>query len=336
MVDGTDLDGHIQVEKLASSTTYAVYLVAIPAAATSTSTSFSRTSSATTSTSSTTSAASCTGTSLGSFVTRGEGDGEAELSGTLNPGTYAIGLVLCTGNSPALVTDPITRTATVSASSEREGESSSTHTKTETSTKSGTQSTTTRSSETENDVKAVTTGKHDEGKIKTAEAAKTIPAVVSYGASGVSLHQIDPHFSVSASPLRNNGLLVSISGLNVTGSRVLEVNLTGSHWTASTLQGLQVTLDGTPIAQGASLSQVLSSTSADPARYIILITSEGLQMLVSIPHFSLHTIQILPSVLTALSYLVANGPILLTGLIIFSGFAAALFSKRKRFFALVL
>ncbi len=321
-VDGTSLDGSIEVEKLASSTTFTVYLIAIPVATTTTSTSFSTTPSTTTTTSTTSTPASCTGTSIGSFVTRGEGDGEADLSATLSPGRYAIGLVLCSPNSPVLVSDPSTITATIGQATEETETSSQTHTST-------------HETETHN-VHTSTAEEHDKNQIKGAENSKTIPAVVQVGNSGVYFKQLDPHFSVSASNLGKNGLQISISGNNIAGSRVLLINLTGSQWTSSSLQGLTVNYDGTPIREAASLSQVLTSSPSDPARYLILVTSSGLQLLVSIPHFSLHIIQIIPSVVTALSLLVANGPLLLTGLIIFSGFAAALYSKRKKFYALAL
>ncbi len=317
-VDDTTLDGQIEVEKLSPSTTYNVILVAIPTTTTATATTLSTTSSTTT-TSTTTSAASCTGKSIGSFVTRGEGNGEAELSTTLSPGTYAIGIVLCSGSTPVLVSDPATAITTVPSGTEDEEETSTTETsghETETHT-----------------VHTHTEEKDDEDQIKHAEDTKTIPAVVKVDSSGVSFNQLDPQFSVSASKLDNNGYQISISASGVTGSRVLLVNLTGSEWTASSLQSLTVTFDGQPIAEAASISQVLSSTSSDPARYIILVTSSGLQLLVSIPHFSLHTIQILPSAASALNFVAVNAQILLLALVVFTGLSVAVYSKRRRVFA---
>jgi hypothetical protein len=132
-IDGTTLDGQIEVERLSPSTSYNVVLVAIPVTPTTTTT-FSTTSSST-ATTTTSSAASCTGTSLGSFVTTGEGSGEADLSTTLTAGTYAIGIVLCSGTAPALVpvlvSDPASITATVPPVTEDENESSSTQTSSE-------------------------------------------------------------------------------------------------------------------------------------------------------------------------------------------------------------
>jgi hypothetical protein len=317
-IDGTTLDGQVEVEKVGPSTSYNVFLVAIPVTSTTT-TSFSTASSSTTTT--TTSAASCTGTSFGSFVTRGEGNGEAELSTTLSAGTYAIGVVLCSGSTPVLVSDPASITATVPPVTEEENESSSTQTS---------------SQETEtHTVHTHTEDKEDEDQIKNAEDAKTIPAVVKVDSSGVSFTQLDPSFSVSASNLGNNGLQISISGNNVTGSRVLLVDLTGSQWSTASLQNLRVTYDGQPIIEAASISQLFSSTPTDTARYVILVTSSGLQLLVSIPHFSLHTIQILPSAAKALSFFSTNWAFLLAGLVVFTGLSVAIYSKRRRLSALL-
>jgi hypothetical protein len=323
-IDDTTLDGQIEVEKLSPRTSYNVFLVAILVTSTTTTT-FSTTSPTTTTT--TTGAASCTGKSLGSFVTRGEGSGEAELSTTLTAGTYAIGIVVCSGTAPALVpvlvSDPASITTTVPPVTEDEDENESS-------------STQTSSQETEtHTVHTHTEDKEDEDQIKNAEDAKTIPAVVKVDSSGVSFTQLDPKFSVSASSLGNNGLQISISGNNVTGSRVLLVDLTGSQWTASSLQNLKVTYDGQAIVEAASISQLFSSTPTDPARYVILVTSSGLQLLVSIPHFSLHTIQILPSAASALSFFGTNWAFLLAGLVVFTALSVAIYSKRRRLSALL-
>ena len=320
------LSVHLEVQRAGPSTTFTIILVAIPVAPT-TSTTFSTTSTtfsttfSTTSTSTTSSGASCAG-SIGTFVTSDKGMGKAELSVMLAPGTYAIGLVLCSNNTPALVSDPTTRTTTLPQILGKEGKESETETETE-------------EREEHKTVSAVTTGEHDKDHIKDAKNRRSIPAVVTVSDGDLSLQQLDPQFSVSASKLDGHGLLISIFAENATGPRVLLVTLNGSEWTPSSIQGLIVTLDATTIEEAASLSQVLNSSSTDPARYIILVTSAGLQLLVSIPHFSLHIIQIIPAAVSALNFLLVNGPILLTGLIIFTALSAALYSRRRKFFALL-
>ncbi len=333
LIRGTTVNVHLEIEHADSSAMFTVVLIHTLTAAT---TSSDTTTASTTSSTTTSSSGVCDGAGIGSLIASSHGNGEAELSTNLDPGTYAFGIVVCSGNAPTLVGDPSTITATLTQSTGEEGKSSESQSQTATHTGTETSSThTEHTGEETHTVSAHTTEEHDEDTIKSAEDTKTIPAVVSFSNAGVSLTQVDPQFSVAVSPLSSNGLLISISAINVTGSRVLLVNLTGSQWTPSSIQGLTVNLDGSPISEAASISQVLNSTPADPGRYIVLVTSAGLQLLVSIPHFSLHTIQILPAVSSALTFILVNGPIFLTGLIIFTGLSAALYSRRRKFFALL-
>jgi hypothetical protein len=124
--------------------------------------------------------------------------------------------------------------------------------------------------------------------------------------------------------------MISISAQNVTGSRVLLVNLTGSQWSTSSLQSLKVMFDGSRISQAASLSQILNSSSTDPARYIIMLTSSGLQLLISIPHFSLHTIQLIPTVASTMDFTSLYGGILVGVLVVLAALSVAVYSKRVR------
>lgn len=345
VIRGNTLNVDISVKKISPSTTFSVILVAIPITTTSTTTAstttvFSTTmpSTSTISTSTTSGAASCVG-SIGTFVSSGDGEGEAELSTTLNSGTYDLGLVLCSNNTPVLVSHPGTTEAVVPPAAQGNKDSES---ETETTTSTRTVFSTTMPSTTElssssggeNDqgdkVNPVTGSGQENDAITTAMSDKTIPAVISVFNSGVTLNQLDPKFSVAASHLAGNGLLISISAQNVTGSRVLLVNLTGSQWSISSLQSLKIVFDGAKISQAASLTQVLNSTSADPPSYIIMLTSSGLQLLVSIPHFSLHTIQIIPTAVPAAKSSSVNEMLLAGTLVLFAALTVAAYSLRRR------
>jgi len=300
-IRGNTLEAQIEVEKLGPSTTLGVVLVATPV---------STTTSTTTTTSASTTPASCTGP-IETIVTNAEGEAEAELSTTLSSGTYEIGLVLCSSDTPVLVSDPATRTATLpQGQEEKEPE------ETEQST-----------------ISTVTESEQDDEEIKSAETSETIPDVVSVSNTGLSVQQLDPRFSVSESRPDKNHLLISISAKNVTGPRDLLVDLKGSQWTTSSLQSLKVRLDGQPISRAASISQVLTTSPSGPASYVILGTSTGLKLLVSIPHFSLHAIQVITSAASAVSFLVTNGAILLAGALVVTALLVAVYLKRRRFFA---
>ncbi len=321
-INGTTLNIDISVKKTSASATFSVVLVAIPIQTTSsttasTTTVFSTTMFSTTifsttaisSSSTTSSATSCTG-SIGTFLTDGNGEGEAQLSTTLVAGTYALGLVLCSNNAPVLVSHPTTIVAVVPQGSGGNGKAGN--------------------DQGQNDkVNTVTKSSQDDSEIRAAMSDKTIPAVISVVNSDVSMNQLDSRFSVSASKLSADGLMISISAQNVTGSRVLLVNLTGSQWSASSLQSLKVAFDGAPISQAASLSQIFNSTTTDPARYIIMLTSSGLQLLVSIPHFSLHTIQLIPTAVPTTGFTSLDATILGVALVAFAALSVVYLKRTK-------
>ncbi len=311
--DGLQLKVHLEIERAASSTTYDVFLIAIQTASTTTTTTlFTTTTSTTTTTASTLSCPSAG--SIGSLVTNHEGEGDAEnLQASLTAGTYQIGLLLCvhgTPDTPALITNPTNRTVQLSQTSH----------KTE--------------SESESETKSahVTSGSHeDEDAIRGAKDSKYIPAVVVVDKSGATASVLDPSFSVSTGRLENGGVSVTISATNVTGPRVLLVNLTDTQSYNLQSGTIVVRLDGVKVQEASSVFQVLNAQPTDPARFIIIQTTSGLQLLVSIPHFSLHTITILPVLLGAVSnILMVDAPLLALSVLAVSSIFALIYARRPR------
>jgi len=288
-IRGTDVRVLIQVEQALKSATYKVTLVVSDTSTFTVSPAF------------------CTG-SLGTFVTSDEGQDEVKMSATVSTGTHFLGLVLCTAGTPAFITDPLTRQATIT---------SATTTKSETETEQ---------------VNTKEEDKQEQDEIKSAEDSKQIPAVVSVSGSGAALTQLDSKFSVSVSRPGDNQLSVSISGTNVTGPRVLLINVTKDAGALSSLGSLSVTYDGNQISEASSLSQIFSGTSTSPPSFIILVTSSGAQLLVFIPHFSSHLIQLMASP-APLGTFTAQAPLLLAGLAAVAALSAALYARRKRFAA---
>lgn len=305
-IHGTVLDIDVEIERTNASTTFNVILLAISSSSTTT---LSTSSSSTTSTSS---VSQCTN-SIGTLVTNSEGNGQAHLQATLQPGNYQIGLVLCSNGKAILRTDPQTRQAIVPQGKEGENETETEH---------------------HEQVNATHADKHDEDEIKNATAEKKIPAVIHVSNSGQMVTQIDPRFSVSVGKIGNgDGLLISISAENVTGSRVLLINITNGSIEESALKSLVVTLDGKQISQATSITQLFNSSQSDPARYIILLTSSGVQLLVSIPHFSLHIIQVLPGPIAQPISLAFDVTLLLSGLFITTIIVAAVYAKRRKVYS---
>src|SRR2546426_3783081 len=254
------------------------------------------------------------GTMVGDMSTSHNGNGHVEAVLTLTAGLHSIGLSLLdtstfTSHTQVMQSDPATHGVTIAQS---------------------TASGSTTSQEGAHEVTTTSANEQDEQDVNSALQDKTIPAVVHWSGSGASTSLIDPNFTVSVGKYQDSGLLVSISG-NATGSRVVLINLTRDASPNFGSGALLVTLDGTPIQQASSFLQVLKAQPTDPARYIILSTSSGWQVLVSIPHFSLHTLAILPVVASAISnILMVDAPLLALSILAVSSLFAIAYARRPR------
>ncbi len=254
------------------------------------------------------SSALCTG-SIGTLMTSDEGEAEAKLKTSLSPGTYFLAVLLCIGGNPMLTSDPANQKAIISLATTTESETSET-----------------------DEVNAKQEDQKDQDDIKSAKDSKEIPSVVEVSSTEATITQLDSKFSVSVSRPGDNSLSVSIAGANITGPRVLLINLAKDAGALSSLGSLRVAYDGNKISQASSLSQVLSGTSTSPPSYIVLAASSGVQLLVFIPHFTSHLIELLASP-APLGTFIAQAPLLLAGFAAVAAVAAALFMRRKRFAA---
>src|SRR3989442_2010769 len=180
-----------------------------------------------------------------------------------------------------------------------------------------------------NEVNAKEEGKTDEDDINKAKDSKQIPAVVEVSGSGSTITQIDSKFSVSVSRPTDNSLSVSIAGANGTGPRVLLIDISKDAGGLSSLGSLKVTYDGEMVSQASSLSQVLSGTSTSPPSYIVLLTSSGAHLLVFIPHFSSHLIELLAG-FVSFDALTAVAPLTLGGLAVTVAISAVRYAARKK------
>ena len=310
-IQGTTLDVNVEIEKAGKSTHYNVALISLPVPPTTTGPISSTT---ITTTGSITNSKLCSTDAIGILVTNRPGNGHAHLQATLSPSTYKVGIYLCVDDVPKLVTSPTTLTAVIVSQTTSSESNSATRTKQAKS----------------NSVQQVTGDQNDENAIQHQVDNMTIPAVVSASNSGAAVNVLDTRFRVSEGKLANNGLVISISADNITGPRVILVNLTGASSFDLSTHSLNVTLDGIPVSEASSLGQVINSSPSDPSRFIVLVTSSGVQLLVLIPHFSFHTIEILPIASAVQSFLAVSGPVLVASVLAATGVVAALYSKRKR------
>jgi hypothetical protein len=257
-----------------------------------------------------------TSQSVANMTTNDDGEVEAEAEVTLASGAYIVGLNLLdtsTFNSPTLVLEgsPATQPLSLVQTADHY---------TETTTVSG-----------ENHpVTTVQGGSPEENDIRSAIQTRVIPAVVDVGASGSSVSVNDANFSVSVGRFEQDGYLVSISAVNVTGPRVLLVNLTSSQSRNLFSSPVQVILDGASVSQATTLSQVLGAQSADPARFVLISSGSVLKLLISIPHFSYHTIEIIPILAIVGSALLVNFPIVILSITAVSILVVVFYSRRTR------
>lgn len=266
--------------------------------------------------------------SLGSMTTNRLGDVTLRSSVPVAPGTYMLGLaVYDTSNAeefklnspaPVMVSDPASQLAIV-------GQAGPALT--------STASSTSNSSSTREVVTAVTTvnaGSEVESQIRTA-LNFTIPAAVQVTPLNSYSNVYDSRFSLSVGQQGGNGLVIAISGENVTGPRVLLINMSRTDPLAL-YPSLSVTLDGSPVAEASSALQVLDPLSTNPPYYVVIGTSDSLQLLVSIPHFSLHLIQVAGVVVSsAVNSLEVDAPLLLGSTLVITLVFAVVYATRKRY-----
>ena len=164
----------------------------------------------------------------------------------------------------------------------------------------------------------------------------TIPATVQVTPLLSSTSVLDSRFSLSVGQQVGNGLVIAISGENVTGPRVLLINMSRTSPLAL-YPALNITLDGVPVVEAASALQVLNPTSADPPRYVLVATANSIQLLVSIPHFSLHLIQVAGEVVHNIqASLELDAPLLAGSILVITLAFAGAYAARKRYFSILL
>jgi hypothetical protein len=256
-----------------------------------------------------------TSNSVANMTTNFDGEVEAEAEVTLGPGAYAVGLKLLdtsTFSSPTLVLigTPMTQPLSILQST------------------APTSTTSTR--EADHPITTVLGGNTEEDDIRSAIQTKVIPAVVDVGASGSSVSVNDANFSVSVGRDQQDGYQVSISAASVAGPRVLMINLTSAQARSLFSSPVQVILDGARVSQATTLSQVLGAQATDPARFVLVSSNSALKLLISIPHFSYHTIEIIPILVHLGTALLVDLPVLILSVTAVSMLVVVVNSRRTR------
>jgi hypothetical protein len=126
--------------------------------------------------------------------------------------------------------------------------------------------------------------------IEDAKTNQTIAAEIEIGNGNIEHKLIDNNIVVQTANLSANSVNITVSAANQTGPKVILVNLNSTTIDVSSIKYLHVLYDGKVITPADNVDQVLHATSSDDPHYAILITINGAQVLISIPHFSTHTI----------------------------------------------
>jgi hypothetical protein len=126
--------------------------------------------------------------------------------------------------------------------------------------------------------------------IENAKTNQTIAAEIEIDNGNVDHKSIDSNIVVQTANSSANSVNITVSATNQTGPKVILVNLNSTTIDVSSMKYLHVLYDGKVITPADNVDQVLHSSSSDDPHYAILITQNGAQVLISIPHFSTHTI----------------------------------------------
>jgi len=127
--------------------------------------------------------------------------------------------------------------------------------------------------------------------IHDAKSSETIAAEVHINNQNVTTESIDNNINVNAQN-SNDSVSITVSATNQTGPKIILVNLNSTTIDVANVKYLHVMYDGQKIMPAANVAELLHTTSSDQPHYAILITQSGAQILISIPHFSTHTITI--------------------------------------------
>ncbi len=130
----------------------------------------------------------------------------------------------------------------------------------------------------------------DLSSIQGAKTNETIAAEVNVGMGNVDHKSIDSNVTVKTENFTNDSVAITVNASSGTGPKVILINLNSTTIDVANVKYLHVMYDGQLITPAANVDEILHTTSSDQPHYAILITQSGAQILVSIPHFSTHTI----------------------------------------------
>ena len=167
---------------------------------------------------------------------------------------------------------------------------------------------------------------HDLSDIAEAKTNQTIAVQVDIGAGNVNEKSIDSNVVLKVENTTNDAVNMTVSASSQSGPKVILINLNSTTIDVGNVKYLHIMYDGQPIAPAASVADVLHPSSSGQPHFAILVTQSGAQILISIPHFSTHTITI-----TSLSKVIPSVPEFgpLTGIVLILAIINVVIISRK-------
>jgi hypothetical protein len=271
---------------------------------------------------------------LGTMTTNKAGGAQLQATIQVVPGDYLLGIAVSDvssfkANGPVLVmvSDPETQLAMVVPPAQGASGTSTT-------TSNSSQGGNTSQPQVTSAATIISAGSEVQAQIQGAVDNLAIPATVQVTPLSSSTSVLDSRFSLSVGQQVGNGLVISISGENVTGPRVLLINMSRTAPLAL-YPALNVTLDGMPVAEASSALQVLDPSSTTPF-YVLVAASNSIQLLISIPHFSFHLVEVAGVVLHDIqASLELDAPLLVGSILVITLAFAAIYAARKRYFSVL-
>ncbi|HEV2193350.1 MAG TPA: hypothetical protein VGR54_07030 [Nitrosopumilaceae archaeon] len=132
----------------------------------------------------------------------------------------------------------------------------------------------------------------DANNIDDAKKNDTIAAEVDINNNNIGTQSIDNKVSVKTEHHTNDEVNITVNASSQTSPKVLLINLNSTTIDVASMKYIDVKYDGNHITPAANVDAVLHPASSDQPHYAILVTQSGAQILVSIPHFSTHTITV--------------------------------------------
>ncbi len=132
----------------------------------------------------------------------------------------------------------------------------------------------------------------DANNVENAIENKTVAAEVNIGVGNQETKSIDSNIEVHTDNSIGDTVSVTVGSKTESGPKVIIFNLNSTTIDAANVKYLHITYDGHSIAPATDVNAVLHPKNTDEPSYAIIVTQNGAQILVSIPHFSTHTITI--------------------------------------------